>query len=293
MSALAVLQCARPGWWLVTVWLYLTVLPSGTPRSPSFWLGLAYCTLPLNLLVYGWNDAVDFEHDRDSERKGNLLFGGKPGPTLRRWLFRASCWAQLPFVVALTAADCGGQGAPSGWGRLRMLGWFGAVAGVNGLYNHPLPRLSGRPPFDLAAPAGYLLVAQMAVWLNRAPQPAPRFWAFNAFLVLQTQVWAQLVDISVDAASGRRTSVVLLGLRRAQLLLLAVVVASLAFICEHCDDGVVRAFGCLSLVLPLTTEPAEPGEERAQGQRLQLLGWLMNASGAYLAWHCVQSGALL
>ena len=47
---LTLLKASRPGWWLVTFWMYL--LP--TAQHPEvfgtvpFWLGLLYSTLPLN-----------------------------------------------------------------------------------------------------------------------------------------------------------------------------------------------------------------------------------------------------
>jgi len=57
-----VVKAARPGFWLTSIWFYL--VPAGGRNvfhQPEFWLGLLYVTFPLGLLIYGWNDIVDFE----------------------------------------------------------------------------------------------------------------------------------------------------------------------------------------------------------------------------------------
>lgn len=59
---------------------------------------------------------------------------------------------QVPCAAALTVADNWGGGG----GGLRVMWWFVVCIGVNGLYNHPLPRFSERPPLDLLLPLGYL-----------------------------------------------------------------------------------------------------------------------------------------
>lgn len=74
-------QVSRPGWWLVTVWLYIA--PTGQRwdllTSSTFWLGLLYVCFPINLMVYGINDYADFFHgddlDGQNDRKGNFFFG--------------------------------------------------------------------------------------------------------------------------------------------------------------------------------------------------------------------------
>src|SRR5215467_9622853 len=57
-----VLQASRPGLWITSIWFYM--LPLGGRHvfsSVSFWLGMVYVTFPMGLLLYGWNDYVDFE----------------------------------------------------------------------------------------------------------------------------------------------------------------------------------------------------------------------------------------
>ena len=72
-------QVSRPGFWSITLWLYL--LPTGGGAGGtntggaalmgcSFWAGLVFCGAPLNLMVYLWNDLVDQDTDRVNPRKG-------------------------------------------------------------------------------------------------------------------------------------------------------------------------------------------------------------------------------
>lgn len=45
--------------------------------SIPFWLGVFYITFPLNFLVYGWNDMVDYETDKLNPRKDSFWFGAR------------------------------------------------------------------------------------------------------------------------------------------------------------------------------------------------------------------------
>src|SRR5260370_9900521 len=95
-----ILQSSRPGLWLTTIWFYL--LPLGQRHvfsSGVFWLGLAYCCLPLGLLLYGWNDYVDFETDQLNPRKGSFLFGARGSMDQLRKLPAIIVLVQAPFCV--------------------------------------------------------------------------------------------------------------------------------------------------------------------------------------------------
>src|SRR4051812_18688692 len=73
---LFIIQVARPGFWLTTIWFYM--LPLARRHvfySVEFWVGLFFITFPLGLLIYGWNDIMDFGNDRENRRKGTWLFG--------------------------------------------------------------------------------------------------------------------------------------------------------------------------------------------------------------------------
>ena len=180
------LRISRPYYYLVTLWLYL--LPTGGRyelfSTYPFWLGLAYCTLPLNLLTYLMNDYADVAVDADNPRKGGALLGAKEDAARLRAVVPIAAVVQLPFLLAF-AALCGAVTWP----------WFLAVVFVNWLYNFG-PRLSSGhyPPLDLFCPCGYLLVILLSCWLNNLPYPPQKSFMHAAILVVRTQLWIQTPD---------------------------------------------------------------------------------------------------
>jgi len=131
-----VVKAARPGFWLTSIWFYL--VPAGGRNvfhQPEFWLGLLYVTFPLGLLIYGWNDIVDFEVDRFNPRKGTYLFGARGTPErLARLPWRIGV-VQVPFAVLFTLIL-----GP------RALAWFAALIVAAALYNaRPFAFKGGSP----------------------------------------------------------------------------------------------------------------------------------------------------
>lgn len=237
------LRISRPYYWLVTLWLYL--LPTGGRADLlvqwPFLAGLAYCTLPLNLMCYLMNDLADVEVDVDNPRKGGDLLGAKEDVGRLRAAVLPAAILQLPFLLAFSWL-CG---AASAWP------WLAAVFGVNWLYNFG-PRLSGNyAPLDLVCPCGYILVVPLSCWLNALPYPPYRSWAHAALLVLRTQLWIQTFDIECDAAKGRRNTAVRLGLRRSQLLLAVLLAGETAFVHWHFAYWPLRSLSSGSLALLL------------------------------------------
>ena len=106
VAPLFLLKLSRPYFWLVTFWLYL--LPTGRRfdllSSGWFWCGLAYCTLPLNLLCYLMNDLSDVEVDQHNPRKGGPLLGIRAGAPALQAAVRWTAAAQLPFLLLFAAS---------------------------------------------------------------------------------------------------------------------------------------------------------------------------------------------
>ena len=97
------LKVSRPGLWFPTIWLYM--LPFGGHQfwvEPMFWLGLLYVTFPLNFLIYGWNDIVDYETDQVNPRKDSFLFGAKGTKAQLAELPKAIAKVQLFFKITLS-----------------------------------------------------------------------------------------------------------------------------------------------------------------------------------------------
>jgi 4-hydroxybenzoate polyprenyltransferase len=231
-DAIFILQASRPGLWSTQVWFYL--LPLGGRdvfHSAAFWLGIVYCTLPLGLLLYGWNDYVDFEIDHDNPRKGNFLFGARGSREQLRKLPLRIALVQAPFLVAF-------------WylGGARMLLWISGTVAAAGIYNWPRYGFKSRPPLEILNQAGYLFVFVLSSWLNRAPQLPVATFVFGALFAMHSHVFGEIMDIEPDRASGRRTTATVFGRVPAKLLIATVLVAecALVFVCFH--DAILGGF---------------------------------------------------
>jgi len=235
------LRVSRPYYYLVTLWLYL--MPTGQRadlfmRVP-FWLGLVYCTLPLNAMCYLMNDLSDTDVDAHNARKGGALLGAKENAETLSALVPLVALCQLPFVLAF-ATLCGAS---------HILPWFLGVFGVNWAYNFG-PRLSSNyAPLDLVCPCGYILVVPLSCWLNALPLPPHRSWAHAILLVVRTQLWIQLFDLDADRAAGRRTSAVRIGHRGAQVALLGLLLAETVFVHAHFENWPLRSLSDGSVAL--------------------------------------------
>jgi len=169
-------KAARPGFWLTAIWFYL--VPAGGRNvfhQPEFWLGLLYVTFPLGLLIYGWNDIVDFEVDRFNPRKGTYLFGARGTPErLARLPWRIAL-VQVPFAVLFTLLL-----------GLKALAWLATLIVVATLYNCRPFAFKGRPGLDLLNQAGYLLVFVLASWLNHVSQVPWFTFLFGAMFAMHS-----------------------------------------------------------------------------------------------------------
>lgn len=165
MDIETVLKISRPGLWLVYIWLYMW--PTGGHAelmwSLKFWLGLAYCVLPLNLMVYGMNDMADLDVDAINDRKNNYMYGAKAS---KQQL------SEIPSIILLS------NGLPimlmaaltGDWIWYTM--WLVSALSVNVAYNMRPLILSRRGPWELPCMAiGNFLVPLLSCKLNNLPLP--------------------------------------------------------------------------------------------------------------------------
>ena len=134
-----VLRISRVGLIASHLWVYLLpLIHGGFEISRNFWIGLAYVTVPLGLLIYGWNDYFDWDIDHISGRKNNRKMAAVFGPSLSRrqlgWVPLYVVLAQLPFGILWVVT-----------GHLPLVGWLCLMALGNALYNGPGLRLSRVP----------------------------------------------------------------------------------------------------------------------------------------------------
>ncbi len=134
-------KAARPGFWLTSIWFYL--VPVGGRQvldQAEFWLGLVYVSFPLGLLIYGWNDVVDFDVDRFNPRKGTYLFGARGTPERLARLPWRMALVQVPFAILFTLLL-----GP------KALAWFAALIVATAVYNCQPFAFKGRLPARLRA----------------------------------------------------------------------------------------------------------------------------------------------
>ncbi len=241
---LFLLKASRPGLWFQTIWLY--VLPtSHLPvwNSTWFWVGMAYVTFPLNLLVYGWNDLVDVPGDRVNPRKDTFLFGARGSREELALLPAAMILAQIPFAVVFIWTF--------GWKMALLLT---AICAVNYLYNLPKNGWRGRPPLELLNQAGYLLILPMSVWLNSTPQVP---WIAVVYLVLfcsHSHLMGEVMDVQPDAAVGRWTTARVIGVLPSKIAITTLVFIEGLLLGFHFHDWILGGFlllGCLWLLLDM------------------------------------------
>lgn len=220
------IKASRPGLWATSVWFYL--LPLGQKHvfsSAAFWLGLIYVTLPLGIIIYGWNDIADAEIDRFNPRKGTFLFGARGSHQQL---------ARLPLQIAgVQAVFCALIFCVVG---SKILIWFAALVAFTAIYNLPHYGLKSHPPFDVLNQAGYLLVFVLSSWLNHAPQLGWPGMLFGALFAMHSHVFGEIMDIEPDRLSGRRTTATLIGVVRSKLLLTAMLAIEAVVTYRHCSD---------------------------------------------------------
>ena len=263
-----VVKAARPGFWLTSIWFYLVPVGGRNVLAQAeFWLGLLYVTFPLGLLIYGWNDVVDFEVDRFNPRKGTYLFGARGTPErLARLPWRIAL-VQVPFAILFTLLL-----GP------KALVWFAALLAATALYNCPPFAFKGRPGFDILNQAGYLLVFVLASWLNHVSQVPWFTFLFGAMFAMHSHIFGEIMDLEPDRRAGRRTLAGVLRARPAKWLLIALLAAEAGLIWKWARDPWLAAFLAgsaawfmLDVLLLWRDRPYSPGEMRF----------------AFLAWNAV------
>jgi len=200
-------------------------------KSLPFWLGLAYVTLPMGLLLYGWNDYVDFEVDRVNPRKGSYLFGARGSLEQLHRLPVRIVLVQAPFLVAFCYLR--------GW---RMLVCLFGMAAAAAVYNWPRYGFKSRPPLEILNQAGYLFVFLLSSWMNRLPQLRWPAVLFGAMFAMHSHVFGEIMDLEPDSSIGRRTTAVVIGRVPAKLLIATFVAAEGGLLYGFFQDLLLTGF---------------------------------------------------
>lgn len=197
--------------------------------SAAFWLGATYICFPMSLLSFGWNDIGDAATDSINPRKDSWLFGASPDREMRSrlpWIIAA---VQLPFLIMFVMI--------AGW---KMAFWFAGLLAANTCYNSL--GFKRMPWLDLLNQTGYLLVFVLASWLCDVPQLNAPAMIFSALFAMHSHLFGQIMDINEDAAGGRQTTAVSIGVRNSKLLLVGILICEAMIAFAFFSGSVVGLF---------------------------------------------------
>ena len=220
------LKTSRPGLWFPTIWLYLLPFTSTTiPWDTPFLLGLFFCTLPLNLLIYAWNDWADVDVDKDNPRKDSFLFGGRGNREQLRLPLRAAIVGQCVFWPVFVYHASVFILLPLGMTLLTCY-----------LYNRKQKGWRNVAGWDVIAQAGYLSTVVLSCELNDAPFPAATIWLYLLLFCAQSHLIGEVMDIEPDKEAGRQTTAVVLGRTYSKWLIITIVLCEVLLLALVFED---------------------------------------------------------
>jgi len=179
---------------------------------PVFWVGLLFCVFPLNLLVYGWNDIADFEIDQYNPRKGNFWFGAVSSKQQIEKLPYFICAVMLVSLAFLIPSS------PSS-----ILFWLSLMILINWLYNKRENGLRTRPPFELMAQVGYLMIVPFSMEINGVDGIHSAMWIYLFLFAMQSHLMGEVMDIDSDRSTGRKTTATHIGAIKTKILIMILV----------------------------------------------------------------------
>jgi lycopene elongase/hydratase (flavuxanthin-forming) len=200
-------------------------------HSALFWLGVIYVSFPMGLLLYGWNDIVDYDSDRLNPRKGTFLFGARGTPEQLRKLPARIVLVQLLFAILFS------------WlAGAKLLLCLAGMTAAAAIYNWPGYGFKTRPPLEILNQAGYLFVFLLSSWLNQVPQLPWAAMLFGALFAMHSHVFGEVMDFDPDRAVGRRTTATIIGRIPAKLLIAALLVVEAALVWTFFREVVLAGF---------------------------------------------------
>lgn len=212
-------------------------------ESTDFWLGIIFVTFPLNFIIYGWNDFVDYETDKLNPRKDSFLFGARGSreelDTLPPLLFILQILFYGFFIYYL---------------GINALILFASLVVVMWAYNFPKKGFRNTPPLELFAQFGYLLIVPFSMMLNDTAEVPWLTYLYLVLFAIQSQLIGEVMDIEPDRKANRHTSATRLGIYKTKWLIIFIVgleVGLLMFAYEDFIFGGMLAVGLIWLLVDL------------------------------------------
>ena len=198
---------------------------------------------PLNFLVYGWNDSVDFETDQANPRKDSFWFGARGTKAQLEHLWKPMLIVHLLFMPYLIYL-----------GSYKMILIITLFLIINALYNLKENGIRSRPPFELLCQIGYLLVVPLSMLINDTAMLPWQTFIYLFLFSMQSHLIGEVMDIEPDRQSHRKTTATILGMKKTKMLIIGIVCLEVVFLFYVFKDfvfGSVLAFGLIWLLLDL------------------------------------------
>lgn len=278
------LKSSRPGLWFATIWIYIlpTSQMSNVWSEPAFWFGLFYVTFPLNLMVYAWNDIVDFEADKANPRKDTYLFGAKGTKAqidgLWKWIVLVQVLCTIPLYYFM--------------GNYFLLLLLAFVV-INGLYNLPGKGLRSIPPLELICQIGYLIILLLSIGLNQTAQLPWQSYLYLTFFAWQSHLIGEVMDIVPDRLVGKATTATVIGAFKTKLLIITLIAIEVGMLYFVFGDPFFAGLLALGLVWLLLDLFVIYGTKEYTLNQLKLFGYASNAMGLVSMSYVWYSGCLL
>lgn len=220
------LKVSRPGLWFPTIWLYLMPL-GGTEfwQEPIFWIGLAYVLFPMNFMVYGWNDYVDFEADQLNPRKDSFWFGARGS--------KAQLTAMIPALVIIQVLTYPFFIYWAGWPVLVI---YSAQLLILWAYNFPGKGLRSMPPFEMLCQFGYLLVVPFSIFINETSGLPWQTYVYLSAFAIQAHLMGEVMDIEPDRKAGKTTTATVIGRLNTKFLIMGLVLGEALWVLFIFED---------------------------------------------------------
>ncbi len=203
---------SRPRIWIYTAGSFAMGVLIGTGSFSSLLRTdllplLLWLTLPANLFLYAINDAFDYETDLNNPKKD--IFENRASKTSRRALIIDGIISCLPLIFIF-------PGVPSEASALIVL-WFVLVLS----YNLPGIRLKAVPILDNLFAFNFPLWGIIGYFLASGQLPSTSTYVLIAFFAIVMHLYTSSIDMEYDRAAGIKTTSVLIGSMKANLLVVS------------------------------------------------------------------------
>ena len=250
-------RASRPFSWINTALPCLACGVAVGRPTLALAVGVVYFLAPYNLLLYGVNDAFDYESDRRNPRKGGAIEGGLVPPSRRRFLWAAIVAINLPFLVVLA------------WlGGVVVLVALLLTVAVALVYSLPPFRTKEVAGLDSVTSALHFVLPTACGALLAGASVSGLPWIFlAAFLCwgIASQALGAIQDVEYDRAAGIGSIAVSLGGRRTALLSLLFYGAAAVLVASA--GGLAVAAAVALLPYPLLAASCLSGDLAEQSRR--------------------------